>query len=193
MASLCPNPGEYAFARWTLQRLERIIEGDYNEDAFPLRFDGREHAVTLRELIDNLQDLVDVAFKSVMGIEEYDDDDAQYLEAKSLFINEDGIPYGAVMYGLFLNLYYANVFRVHPTLHHADGAQIENVNIHGLHHKMTEYIRMDDYNRRYGVVQVPCSKMMLSNFTLKCFLCYFCLRFSSMLAHGMVTVPSVRL
>ena len=30
-------------------------------------------------------------------------DDAEYLEAKELFINEDGIPYGAVMYGLFLN------------------------------------------------------------------------------------------
>ena len=137
-----------------MQALERIQDGEYN-DIFPVHFAGRSKSVSFDDVIENLRDLMDIAFRSVMGIEEYDDDDARYQKAKSLFINEDGIPYGAVMYGLFLNLYYANVFRVHPTLHHADGAQIENVNIHGLHHKMTEYVRMDDYNRRYGVVQVP--------------------------------------
>jgi len=139
--------GEYAFARWMIQRLERILETDYNSDSFPLRFSGRDRTMSLQDVTDRLQDLVDVAFRSVMGLESYDDDDPLYLEAAALFINDDGIPYGAVMYGLFLNLYYANVFRVHPTLHHADGAEIENLRIHGLRHKMTEYIRMDDWNR----------------------------------------------
>ena len=134
--------------------MERIAESDYNKDSFPIRFADRERAVSLEEVIEKLQNLVDIAFKAVMGVEEHDARDPEYIEAKELFINEDGIPYGAVMYGLFLNLYYANVFRVHPTLHHADTAQIENVKIHGLHHKMVEYVRMDDYNRRYVYVDM---------------------------------------
>jgi len=42
-----------------------------------------------------------------------------------------------------LNLWFANVFTIHPSTKHADGAQIENLKIHGLHHKMVEYVRMD--------------------------------------------------
>ena len=147
-----PVPGEYAFARWTLQRLNRIIERPfYDESKFPLQFAGRDEAVSFQDIIDNLQNLVDIAFSAVMGTEQYDDDDADYVEAKEVFINEDGLPYGAVMYGLFLNLYYSNVFTVHPTLKHSVGADIENLTIHGLRHKTVEYIRMDDYYRRYTV------------------------------------------
>jgi len=87
---------------------------------------------------------MDIAFKAVMGVEEYDEDDEDYQAAKKLFINEDGMPYGAVVYGLFLNLYYANVFKVHPSLNYGERANIENVTIHGLHHKMMEYVRLDD-------------------------------------------------
>merc|ERR1719356_2317891 len=110
--------GEYAYARWTVSALERILEsGEYN-DIFPITFSGRDESLEFDDVIDNLRDLMDIAFKSVMGVEEYDDDDEDYLEAKELFINEDGIPYGAVMYGLFLNLYVANVFTIHPSTKH---------------------------------------------------------------------------
>merc|ERR1719206_65648 len=79
-----------------------------------------------------------------MGVDHgYAEDDARFVEAKSLFINEDGLPYGATMYGLFLNLYVANVFTIHPSLKHSNGAVIENLYIHDLHHKMDEYIRVD--------------------------------------------------
>merc|ERR1719382_2209571 len=81
---------------------------------------------------------MDIAFKSVMGVKEYGTNDADYVEAKELFINEDGLPYGAVVYGLFLNLYYANVFKIHPSLRYGHQAEIENLKIHGLHHKMWE-------------------------------------------------------
>ena len=139
--------GEYSYARWTLQRLERILDGEYNKLIFPLTFSGRDYELPLEEIVGHLRNLMDVAFKSVMNIEEYDDDDAVYAEAKSLFINEDGLPYGAVMYGLFLNLWYSNVFRIHPSLKHAVGATVENVHIHDLHHKTMEYVRMDDGTR----------------------------------------------
>merc|ERR1719361_1728224 len=134
--------GEYAYARWTVSALERIMKTDYN-DIFPITFSGRDEALEFEEIISNLRSLMDIAFKAVMGIEGFADDDPQYRIAKDLFINEDGIPYGAVMYGMFLNLWFANVFTIHPSTKHAVGAELENVNIHGLHHKTMEYVRMD--------------------------------------------------
>ena len=137
--TFCSFSGEYAYARWTLQKLIRIYESEdgYNEDAFPLEFNGREDTpMSLPDVIDTLHNLMDIAFKAVMGVEEYDEDDEDYQAAKKLFINEDGMPYGAVVYGLFLNLYYANVFKVHPSLNYGERANIENVTIHGLHHKV---------------------------------------------------------
>merc|ERR1719242_1631775 len=138
--------GEYAYARWILQKLERIRDSDdgYNENGFPLAFNGREdNALSLDDIISHLRHLMDLAFKSVTGYE-VDEEDPDYEEAKALFINEDGMPYGAVVYGLFLNLYYANVFKVHPSLNYGERANIENVSIHGLQHKMMEYVRMDN-------------------------------------------------
>jgi len=137
--------GEYGYARWTVQALERIQESDYN-DVFPVRFSGREEAVSFDDVIETLRDLMDIAFKTVMKIEEYDDDDEDYQTARALFINDDGIPYGAVMYGLFLNLYVANVFTIHPSTKHATNAFIENVVIHDLEHKTLEYIRFDKWD-----------------------------------------------
>merc|ERR550525_1943432 len=137
--------GEYAYARWTIQALERIRDdGDkYKEDEFPILFDGRDTALELDDIIDTLREQMDMAFKYVMGVETYDDSDEQWIAAKELFINEDGIPYGAVMYGLFLNLWFANVFTIHPSTKYASGATLENVNIHDLTHKMMEYNRLD--------------------------------------------------
>ena len=127
--------GEYGYARWTLQALERIQDGDYN-DIFPVQFAGRQESMTFDDVIEHLRDSMDIAFKSVMGIEQYDEDDEDYQTAKELFINEDGIPYGAVMYGLFLNLYVANVFTIHPSTKHGNAAVIENLKIHDLEHKV---------------------------------------------------------
>merc|ERR1712223_1730170 len=58
--------GEYAYARWTVSALERIYEsGEYN-DIFPLTFSGRNESVEFDDVIENLRDLMDIAFKSVM-------------------------------------------------------------------------------------------------------------------------------
>merc|ERR1719361_302446 len=138
--------GEYAYARWTLAQLERILEsGDYN-DIFPVTFNGKS-AMEFDEILTNLRDQMDMAFKYVMGLEEYDDDDDEWQAAKHLFVNEDGIPYGAVMYGLFLNLWFANVFTIHPSIKHAQSATLENINIHDLTHKMMEYNRLDAFSQ----------------------------------------------
>jgi len=138
--------GEYAYARWTVAQLERIMESGVYNDIFPVYFDSREDGLEFVEIVDSLKSLMDIAFKYVIGEEEYDDDDEDWLAAKDLFINEDGLPYGAVMYGLFLNLYFANVFTIHPSIKHANTANIEQLKIHGLHHKSVEYLRMDKYH-----------------------------------------------
>merc|ERR1719361_1238679 len=74
--------GEYAYARWTVQALERIQEtGTYN-DIFPVTFSGRDESMEFDDVIETLRDLMDIAFKAVMNIEEYDDDDEQFQLAQ---------------------------------------------------------------------------------------------------------------
>merc|ERR1719361_2759784 len=79
--------GEYAYARWTLSALERIQDSGNFNDIFPVTLGGKSEALEFDDIIETLRDTMDVAFKSVMGIEEYDDDDAEYERAKQLFIN----------------------------------------------------------------------------------------------------------
>ena len=128
--------GEYGYARWTVQALERLLESDIHEEMLPMKFAGRDEGVMIEDVINKLTEQMDMAFKYVMGLEEYDDDDESWQEAKSLMVNPSGLPYGAVMYGLFLNLKFANVFTMHPTMHHSKSADIENLYIHDLHHKV---------------------------------------------------------
>ena len=66
---------------------------------FPIAFDGRREEYALQDIIDRLRSLMYMAFKSVM---EADPDFVDFALARKLFINEDGTPYGAAMYGLFL-------------------------------------------------------------------------------------------
>ena len=68
---------------------------------------------------------------------------AAHAAATALFVNGDDVPYGAVLYGLFRNLYFANVFTVHPSLKHSRGATLTNVRVHDLTHRMREYVRLD--------------------------------------------------
>ena len=119
-----------------MQALQRLLEtGEYEENMLPLTFDGRDKGLMIEDVIATLEAQMDMAFKHVMGVEEYDDDDADWAAAEALFVNPSGLPYGAVMYGLFLNLWYSNVFRIHPSLKHAEGAEIEKetpTKIYGL-------------------------------------------------------------
>ena len=143
----CFLSAEYGYARWTLQRLDRLRDDNsWTNLIFPITFDGRDDELEMDDIIENLRSLMDIAFKSVMGIEQYTVSNPHFQAAHSLFINDDGIPYGASMYGLFLNLQVASVSTVHPSMRHSENAMIENVQIHNLNHKMTEYLRMDKYH-----------------------------------------------
>merc|ERR1719361_200852 len=68
--------GEYGYARWTVAALERILEsGDYHEDQVPVTFSGRDEALWIEDVIDELRAEMDLAFKYVLGVAEYDEDD----------------------------------------------------------------------------------------------------------------------
>ncbi len=147
---LTVKPGEYGFARWTLQRLERLRDSvtaqQAIDDVFPVQFDGRDDEVSLDEVIETLRSLMDIAFKSVLGVEEYDAADPLYAAAKELFVADSGTPSGAVLYGLFLNQWVAAIYGAHPSMKHSVGAVIENVQIHDLDHATREVLRMDKWH-----------------------------------------------
>ena len=113
---------------------------------FPVQFDGRDDELAMDDVIEGLRSLMDVAFKSVLGIEQYTVSDPLFQAAQSLFVSADGVPYGGSMYGLFLNLQVASLSMVHPSLKHSQSAVIEHVEIHDLNHKMREYLRMDKWH-----------------------------------------------
>ena len=68
-------------------------------------------------------------------------------------MNEDGIPYGATMYGLFLNQNMAAIHGTHPSMKHSESADIEGLEVHDLNHKMVEYLRLDRFQQ--SVIRNP--------------------------------------
>ena len=102
--------GEYGHARMLLPRLRKIAEENPTEG---IKFYGRDKPLKMDEIVAKLEKQVDLAFEYVMYGTEISRDDDQYelwLKAKENFINEDGIPYGSGMYGIFLSYPGANVF-----------------------------------------------------------------------------------
>ena len=63
---------------------------------------------------------------SVLGmeLEQFDELDANFAEARKLFINNDDTH--AAIHGLFLNQMVAGTDGMHPSLQHSQGASIEN-------------------------------------------------------------------
>ena len=116
------------------------------KDNFPITFANRDTSLTFMDIFNRLHKQMDLAFAYAMGERNQDETDQDWIEAKKLFIREDGIPYGATMYGIMLNLWFANVFHVHPSLKHSHRATLTNVEIHGLKHNTQEYIRLDKFN-----------------------------------------------
>ena len=56
--------------------------------------------------------------------------------------NSYGLPYGTALYGIFLSLPGANVFSVGNSDLKSTNAILKNIKIHGLRHRMHEYVRM---------------------------------------------------
>ena len=68
-----------------------------------------------------------------------EDDDISLTSVNS---NTNGLPYGSVTYGIFLTYPGANVLSFGNCNSRSYNAIIENIEIHGLRHKMHEYLRI---------------------------------------------------
>ena len=106
--------GEYGHGRFILPRLRKISQ--YMDDNSKIiKFYGRNEGITIDEIADKLEIELNMAFNYVInGIEgatdENDENWDYWVDCKKNFINDNGIPNGSGMYGIFLSYPGANVF-----------------------------------------------------------------------------------
>ena len=111
-----------------------------------IRFDARDEEWTAEELADELEKQMNMAFHYALtrtAPEFVDEDDqASWESAQKVFINEDGIPYGSVQHGIFLNTEGTSVFNYNMgTSSFSTNIELNDVTIHGMFHKMDEWVR----------------------------------------------------
>jgi len=103
----------------------------------------------MAEIVEKLEMELDMAWDYVVYGTEIAETDTNYnlfVEAKRLFINENGIPNGGAQYGIFLNTFGASVFTYNLyTGFWSTSATLENVKIHDMKHSMDEYVRLHIY------------------------------------------------
>ena len=165
--------GEYGHARMLLPRLKKIYEENVEENGgvegtrieFPDR--GYGSMVTMKDIYQEIEKEIDMAFDYAMNGVTYDDekdnDDDEgriWKDAKQNFIymkeemddlnsdavhtNSMGLPYGTAVYGIFLSFPGANVFSYGSSNLRSYNAKLRNIEIHGIRHKMHEYIRFHE-------------------------------------------------
>ena len=136
--------GEYGFARALLPRLMKVA--DENPDR-KIRFDQREDEVTMSEMTEELIRKTNLLFDYVYNGNEpiitSMSEEKDWMNIKEVFYNPSGLPNGASMYGIFLNTMGESVMSYNlNTNTFSNQAILENIQIHDLRHKMTEYIRV---------------------------------------------------
>jgi len=131
---------EYGHMRYMLPRLRAIAEE--NPDG-TIQYSGRDEVWTAATLADELEIQLNLAFNyAVYGTVPEDETDSSWVSAKSVFINENGIPYGSVQHGIFLNTEGTSVFNYNlHTTSYSTSISLIDVKIHGMRHKMTEWVR----------------------------------------------------
>ena len=147
--------GSFGHARFLLPRLQQIAKAmDEDDEYFSLReedkkikFYGRDNAVSIQDIHDDLKLQLESVFKYVMTDELpiFNDKltEEKWQQALDTFYNPSGLPHGAGMYGIFLNTVGASVLTYNlQTSTYSNNAVIHNINIHDLKHQMTEFIRM---------------------------------------------------
>lgn len=111
--------------------------------------------MTLRELVEGrLVPAMDAAFRvAVFGdaVEEAAAAEGVEVEDVSCLLRPSayGEPYGAVVYGLFLNYPASGIFGWHVSQSQSSGALLENVRVHDLSHRAEEVVGLT--TNRHGV------------------------------------------
>jgi len=131
--------GNYAHMRLIMPTLKKVAEDSDSAVPSEIRFVGRDEAVTMWQLLDKLVEEMDMAYWHAMTGQTFEDNPL-WDEAFKMFINPSGLPYGAVLYGLFLNYPSAGIFGWHVNNALSYDATIENVHVHDLRHKGIEVV-----------------------------------------------------
>merc|ERR1719334_2894235 len=138
--------GNYGHMRLIMPTLKSVAQDSDIQNPNTIHFHGREKAVTMWQLLDKLVEEMDMAYNFVMTGTTYEDHE-WWEEAQQMFINPSGLPYGAVLYGLFLNYPSAGIFGWHVNDALSTKATLENVYIHDLRHKGIEVVGMAEGGR----------------------------------------------
>ena len=136
--------GNYGQMRLLLPTMAKIAM-DHKEDT--LTFHGRmDEEVSMQDLIDKVVPMMDMALSYVLDGESFEGDPL-WDEAVKMFLNPSGLPFGAVLYGLYLNYPSAGIFGWHVNDQTSSDAHLENVRIHSLRHKGIEVVGLNEGGR----------------------------------------------
>ena len=155
--------GEYGHARMLLPRLRNIYEEDPTQR---ITFAGKRGGeVSMKDIFGEIEKEINLAFDYVMNdldttkmarnfdehgelwqntkknflyLRDEDDD----LSSDAVHSNSGGLSYGTAVYGIFLSFPGANVFSYGSSNLKSSNAVLSNIKIHGVRHKMHEYLRL---------------------------------------------------
>ena len=155
--------GEYGQIRALLPRLERVA--DEQPDASITFADREGEAVTMRDLLEDLIRGTNQMFEFVMTGNEPDistlKEQKDWFAVRNQFYNPSGLPDGASLYGIYLNMAGENTMTFHMNMaadSFSDSVMLENVKIHDLRHRMNEYVRVQSRtvdNAAGSIYQTP--------------------------------------
>merc|ERR1719474_232443 len=93
----------------------------------------------MHDLIEKVVTMMDLVLDYVIDgtVKEHHE---YWEEAVKMFVNPSGLPFGAVLYGLYLNYPSAGIFGWHVNDVLSYNATVENVYIHDLRHKGIEVV-----------------------------------------------------
>eukprot|EP01083_Nonionella_stella_P001022 2945_1 len=138
--------GNYAHMRLLLPTLASIAQQHATDY---LTFTGRDEGVTMQQLVDKVIVQMDMILDFVLNGVTYEEHE-DWGEAKEMFINPSGLPYGAALYGLFLNYPGAGIFGWQVNDLRSGEVKLQNVNIHDLRHKGVEVVGFEEDGRFFS-------------------------------------------
>ena len=120
----------------------------------------------MTDLLDIAIEQMDMAFDFVTGgrtedelFEEYG---LEWLQAKRVFVYEeqDGIPYGGSMYGVYLNYPGTGITGFYTNNEVSKNVEIDGLYIHDLTHGTLETVCITDHSKSIFGVAVSASKLL---------------------------------
>jgi len=135
-----PVLGRYAHARAFVPRLKQLMTE--HGDEF-VTFDERE-PVLVSSLVDRLIAQMDMIYHHFINDAQYDDDDDEWIAAKTLFLNPTGWMDGGTSYGVVIGGAGAQVVGIGSRSQGTSDVTLDNLEIFGVGNKLIEKIKFAD-------------------------------------------------